>query len=99
MGKESLSSDTVLHLARLARLRVDAAEVPRLAADLERILSYVEVLDSVDTTGIEPTAHVQIERLPLRDDEPRPGLSREDALGQAPKRAAEGFTVPGFVEE
>lgn len=98
MGSPHLSSDVVLRLAHLARLAVPEAELPRLTEDLSKILGYVASLSAVDTTGIEPTAHV-IARLPLRDDVPREGLTAEQALAQAPETSDGGFVVPAFVTE
>ena len=99
MSGPSITPDTVRHLARLARLRVDDAELPRLAGELEKILGYVAMLDSVDTAGVEPTSHVQVDRLPFRADEPRPSLEHEVALSEAPHAVDDGFGVPAFVEE
>lgn len=99
MTHPEISEQTVLQLARLARLRLTEAELPRLTADLQKILAHVRSLDEVETEGVEPTAHVLIERLPLRDDEPRAGLDREVVLEQAPRHTGEGFSVPTFVEE
>ena len=49
--------------------------------------------------SVPPTAHVQLDRMPLRADEPRPGLTHEEALAQAPRVEGEGFAVPAFVDE
>jgi aspartyl-tRNA(Asn)/glutamyl-tRNA(Gln) amidotransferase subunit C len=95
----ALSEQDVLHVASLARLRLAPSEVSRMAVELSAILSYVQKLSELDTTNVAPTAHVQVERLALRDDEPRAGLRHEDALREAPRTAHDGFAVPGFVEE
>ncbi len=87
----------VLHLAKLAALSLDDGEADRLTSDLARIADYVEQLESLDTEGVPPTAHVQLDRMPLREDETRPGLSHEEALSQAPRTEEEGFAVPAFV--
>jgi aspartyl-tRNA(Asn)/glutamyl-tRNA(Gln) amidotransferase subunit C len=98
MSNPLLTSGTVLHLAQLARLELPADELPKITADLEKILGHVRSLDAVDTTGVEATAHVFLAALPLREDEPGPSLDREEVLGQAPRHADEGFAVPTFVE-
>jgi len=95
----ALSEKDVLHVASLARLRLRPEEISRMAAELSAILSYVEKLAEIDTTDVPPTAHVQIERIPLREDASRAGLSHQDALREAPRTAHDGFAVPGFVEE
>jgi aspartyl-tRNA(Asn)/glutamyl-tRNA(Gln) amidotransferase subunit C len=99
MASSPLTPDAVRRLARLSRLSVDDASLPRLAADLEKILGYVAMLEGVDTTGIETTAHVAVERMPLRPDEPHESLSHDAALASAPRKTEAGFAVPAFVEE
>jgi aspartyl-tRNA(Asn)/glutamyl-tRNA(Gln) amidotransferase subunit C len=88
----------VLHVAKLASLSLSDSEADRFAAELARIVGYVELLDELDTRDVPPTAHVALDRTPFRSDEPRPGLSHEDALAQAPRVEQGGFAVPTFVE-
>jgi aspartyl-tRNA(Asn)/glutamyl-tRNA(Gln) amidotransferase subunit C len=88
----------VHHVASLASLSLSAAEAARFEGELRKIVAYVAQLDEVDTRDVSPTAHVQLDRLPVRDDEVKPGLSHEDALAQAPSVDAGGFAVPTFVE-
>jgi aspartyl-tRNA(Asn)/glutamyl-tRNA(Gln) amidotransferase subunit C len=88
----------VLHVAKLASLSLSDAEVDRFAGELARIVGYVEQLDAVDTRDVPPTAHVQLDRMPLRPDEARPCLPRDEALAAAPQVDADGFAVPTFVE-
>jgi aspartyl-tRNA(Asn)/glutamyl-tRNA(Gln) amidotransferase subunit C len=88
----------VLHLAKLASLSLSDDEADHLAADLARIAAYVEQLESLDTSGVPPTAHVRLERMPLRDDQVVPCLPHDEALAQAPRVEEEGFAVPAFVE-
>jgi len=88
----------VQHVAKLASLTLTDAEAERFARELETIVAYVAQLDELDTTDVPPTAHVQLDRLPLRDDVVKPCLSHEDALAMAPAVEAEGFAVPTFVE-
>jgi aspartyl-tRNA(Asn)/glutamyl-tRNA(Gln) amidotransferase subunit C len=98
MSTPPLTSETVLHLAQLARLDIPAAELPKITADLAKILEHVRALDAVDTTGVEATAHVHLAALPLREDVVGASLDREEVLAQAPRHAEEGFAVPTFVE-
>lgn len=93
-----LSAETVIRMLRLSRLEVDAAELPRLTEDLANILGYVRILESVDTEGVVATAHLLLERLPLRADEVGESLSRDEILAEAPRHAGEGFSVPTFVD-
>jgi aspartyl-tRNA(Asn)/glutamyl-tRNA(Gln) amidotransferase subunit C len=63
-----IDSEELRRIAHLARLRIDPAEAESLAHDLARVLDYVAELSEVDTTGVEPTAHVLPIAAPLRDD-------------------------------
>jgi aspartyl-tRNA(Asn)/glutamyl-tRNA(Gln) amidotransferase subunit C len=89
-----IDRDQVLHVARLARLRLDEAEVERMSGELSTILDHIEKIGELDLDDVEPTSHViQVENV-LREDEPRPSMPRERALEQAPDPAAGGFGVP-----
>jgi aspartyl-tRNA(Asn)/glutamyl-tRNA(Gln) amidotransferase subunit C len=85
-------------VAKLASVSLTDGEADRFAGELARIVGYVEQLDQVDTRDVPPTAHVQLDRMPLRDDEGRPCLPHEEALAAAPQVDADGFAVPTFVE-
>lgn len=86
-------------IARLAHLELAPDELERLTRDLASILGYVRQLGELDLAGVEPTAHVQLERLSLREDEPISSLPRDLALREAPRVAMDGFAVPAFVDE
>lgn len=89
----------IRHVAELAELELTEDEEIRLVEEIGRIVAYVAELDALDTSGVPPTAHVTADAAaPLRADEPRPGLSHEDALAGAPRAAHGGFSVPTFVE-
>ena len=89
-----IERDQVLHVARLARLRLSDEEVDRMAGELSVILEHVETMDELPLEGVEPTSHVvQLENV-LREDVPRDSLPREVALDQAPDPADGGFRVP-----
>jgi aspartyl-tRNA(Asn)/glutamyl-tRNA(Gln) amidotransferase subunit C len=88
----------VLHVAKLSSLSLSSVEVDRFAAELARIVGYVEQLDEIDTSDVPPTAHVRLDRTPWREDEILPCLTREEALAQAPRVEHDGFAVPTFVE-
>jgi aspartyl-tRNA(Asn)/glutamyl-tRNA(Gln) amidotransferase subunit C len=91
--------DKVVHdVALLARLEVDPAEAPRFVKELQSILAYVEQLDDLDVSGIEPTSQVGAGvKTPLREDEAIPSDAREEALDQAPDRDGDYFRVPRVV--
>ena len=84
----------MLHVAKLARLRLTDDEVERMAGELSKILEYVETMNELDLDGVEPTSHVVDLTNVLREDVPRPSLDRETALEQAPDAAEGGFRVP-----
>ena len=89
-----IDRDQVLHVARLARLRLTDEEVERMGRELSVILEHVENIGKLDLDGVEPTAHVVKLENVLREDEPRPSLERERALEQAPGSDGAGFGVP-----
>jgi aspartyl-tRNA(Asn)/glutamyl-tRNA(Gln) amidotransferase subunit C len=95
----SITADEVRRIAHLAHLQVSPEETERLTRELGAIIAYVRQLEEVDTTNVPPTAHVELERLALRADEPETSLQRELALREAPRVAMEGFAVPAFVDE
>ena len=89
-----IDRDQVLHVAKLARLKLTDDEVDRMAEELSKILEHVETMNELDLEGVEPTSHVVDLTNVLREDVPRPGLPREKALEQAPDAAEGGFRVP-----
>jgi len=89
-----IDREQVLHVAKLARLRLSDAEVERMTGELSNILEHVERMDELDLDGVEPTSHVVELQNVLRDDVPRPSLPRERALQGAPDPADDGFRVP-----
>jgi aspartyl-tRNA(Asn)/glutamyl-tRNA(Gln) amidotransferase subunit C len=89
-----IDRDQVLHVARLARLRLNDEELERMPAELSKILEHVERMNKLDLAGVQPTSHVVELQNVLREDEPRPSLPRERALQGAPDVANGGFRVP-----
>ena len=90
-----LSRDQVLHVARLARLDVTAAELDRYAAELSKVVDWIDKISELgDLADVPPTAHVVALTNQLRADEPHASLPPETALAQAPEPADAGFRVP-----
>ena len=84
----ALSTEEVRRIAALARLRLSPEEEIRLAGELSAILDYVRQLEELDLTGVEPMTHaLAAAETPFREDAVLPGLSPEEALGNAPARA------------
>jgi aspartyl-tRNA(Asn)/glutamyl-tRNA(Gln) amidotransferase subunit C len=89
-----IEREQVLHVARLARLRLSDAEVERMAGELSGILEHVDRIGELDLDDVPPTSHVvELENV-LRADEPRPSWPRDVVLGQAPDPAEGAFRVP-----
>ena len=84
----------VLHVARLARLRLSEDEVERMSGELSTILDHIEKINELDLEGVEPTSHVVDVENVLRPDEPRPSWPRERMLAEAPEVAGDAFVVP-----
>jgi aspartyl-tRNA(Asn)/glutamyl-tRNA(Gln) amidotransferase subunit C len=84
----------VLHVARLARLRLSEDEVGRMSSELSSVLDHIEKINELDLEGVEPTTHVVEIVNVLRPDEPRPSWPRERILDGAPDSAQDGFRVP-----
>jgi len=88
----------VRYVARLARIDLTDEEVGRFQSQLSRVLEYVEQLGRLDVSGVEPTAHANPIFNVFRADEPRPGLTREAALANAPHAANGLVMMPKVVE-
>lgn len=93
-----LTPADVRKVASLARLKVSDAEVASLTTDLTAILGYVDVLNEIDTTGIEPMVHAVELHNVLRADSVVESLSRAAALSNAPRSDGECFLVPAIIE-
>jgi aspartyl-tRNA(Asn)/glutamyl-tRNA(Gln) amidotransferase subunit C len=89
-----IDREQVLHVAKLARLKLSDEEVERMSGELSAILEHVDNINELDLEGVEPTTHVVPLENVLREDEPRPSLPRERALEQAPDADESGFRVP-----
>ena len=89
-----IDREQVLHVARLARLRLTDDEVERMSSELSSILDHIEKISELDLENVEPTSHVvEVENV-LRADEPRESWPRERILEEAPDPADGGFRVP-----
>ena len=87
----------VEHVARLARLSFTDAEKGTLTAQLNQILAYMEQLDSLDTSAVEPLSQVIDLHNVFREDLHRPGVTAEEALRNAPARTGDLFRVPKAI--
>jgi aspartyl-tRNA(Asn)/glutamyl-tRNA(Gln) amidotransferase subunit C len=90
----AISRDEVVHVARLARLALTEEELDRFAGQLDAILEAVGKVAELDLSGVEPTLHPLKLSNVWADDEPRPCLSVEEALANAPEAEDGAFRVP-----
>jgi aspartyl-tRNA(Asn)/glutamyl-tRNA(Gln) amidotransferase subunit C len=85
-------------VARLARLELSEEEKKTFGDQLEQILTYMEQLNRLDTTGVEPTSHAILVQNAFREDETRPSSAREEVMGIAPEEEDRHFRVPRIIE-
>ena len=93
-----LTLQEVEHIARLARLELTDGQNARYRRQLEAILDYIAKLQELDTNDVPPTASGPAAETPLRADEPRPGLSKDELLKNAPEQADGQFKIPPVFE-
>ncbi len=89
---------TVRRIARLARIKITDAEAQSLDKELTQILEWVEQLDEVDTSGVEPMTRVVAQKLKMRTDVVADGEKAEEVTANAPLSEDHFFVVPKVVE-
>ena len=94
----AIDAATVKKVARLARIRVEDAELEPLAGELSGILAWIEQLNEVDTEGVEPMTSVVAAKLPMRQDVVTEPGDPARILANAPKSERNFFIVPKVVE-
>lgn len=94
----SVDIDTVKRVARLARIAVDEDDAQRMTGELNVILGFVEQLNEVDVTGVEPMTSVIPISMKMRRDEVTDGAKAEDIVANAPASGDRFFLVPKVVE-
>ena len=94
-----ISKEEVEHVAKLARLEITETEKEAFSQQLSGILTYMEQLKSVDTSGVEPTATVLEQTNVFREDQVRPSLPVGKALMNAPESEEGYFVVPKIIED
>lgn len=93
-----VTNEDVKHIANLSRLSVPEDEMEMFTEQFNQILSYADILQKVDTTGIEPTPYVLPLSNVLREDVAKEGVSHDEALKNAPEEHNGGFKVPRVLE-
>lgn len=92
-----ISKKEVYHVAHLARLDIDEADIDRLAGQIGTILDYVDTLKQVDTTGVAATSHAITLTNAFRADESQDHLETEAVLANAPQKDDGTFLVPKVI--
>ena len=95
---EKITIKEVEHVANLARLEFNEEEKKRLAQQLAKILDYIDQLNKLDTSNVEPTSHVIPVKNVIRPDVVKPSLPKEEALANAPSNVNGLFEVPKIIE-
>jgi aspartyl-tRNA(Asn)/glutamyl-tRNA(Gln) amidotransferase subunit C len=96
-----ITEQEVRYVAALANLSLSDDEVRKLAKDLDEILTHVDKLNELDTSGVEPMAQVLYdaeETATLREDAEQPTISNAEAMANAPLASAGYFKVPKVIE-
>jgi aspartyl-tRNA(Asn)/glutamyl-tRNA(Gln) amidotransferase subunit C len=94
-----LTEEEVRHVAMLARLGLSEEEVEMMRVQLPEVLTYIAILEKLDTSAIAPTAQIISHQNVMRADEPRPSWSVQDILSNAPAVEDDFFRVPAVLEE
>lgn len=94
----NIDRETLEKIAHLSRLELTEAELAKYQGDLSKILTWMEKLNELDTTAVEPLIHISSETNVLRADETGPSLPQQDALMPAPKQDGNYFRVPKVIE-
>jgi aspartyl-tRNA(Asn)/glutamyl-tRNA(Gln) amidotransferase subunit C len=96
---DKISEEQVRKVAQLGRLELSDSEVSQFSGQLSAIKEYIEKLNELNTDGVEPLAHCLPVHNVLRDDTPRPSLSNEQALANAPDTEDVYFKVPKILDD
>ena len=94
----NINTEMVDYISELSRLELEAGEKQAMTAQLEQIIAYMDVLNKLDTAGVDPMSHVFPVKNVLREDEVMPSQDRGELLAGAPVPDGEAFLVPKAVE-
>ena len=93
-----ITKEMVDYVSTLSRLKLDEAAKEKMQGELQQIIAYMDVLNTLDTEGVEPMSHVFPVKNVLREDEVKPSMDRGELLKNAPAADDEAFLVPKTVE-
>ncbi len=94
-----IDKDLVDKIAHLARLEFDDQQKVKIEQDLNNILSFMESLNELDTSSVEPLIYMTEEKNVFRKDEQKQEISHDEALKNAPKKDSDYFRVPKVIEQ
>ena len=94
---KKVSEETIEYVGILAKLELSEAEKETAREDMEKMLDYIDTLNELDTSGIEPMSHVFPVNNVFREDVVTNGDSKEEILANAPKRRNDSFEVPKTI--
>ncbi|HLL44260.1 MAG TPA: Asp-tRNA(Asn)/Glu-tRNA(Gln) amidotransferase subunit GatC [Segetibacter sp.] len=94
-----VNDELVDKLANLARLTFEPAEKAEIKRDLQKMISFIEQLNELDTTGVEPLLFMTDEVNVLREDEVKGSITREEGLLNAPVKDEQFFKVPKVIKK
>jgi aspartyl-tRNA(Asn)/glutamyl-tRNA(Gln) amidotransferase subunit C len=94
-----VNDDLINNLARLARLEFNDTEREEIKDDLQKMIAFIDKLNELDTTGVEPLLHMSDNVNVLREDEVKGSISREDALKNAPVHDEQFFKAPKVIKK
>lgn len=93
-----ITRETIEYVANLARLNLSENEKEKLTEDMADIITYVDKLNELDTSNVEPTSHVMLIRNIFREDKVEKSYDREKIIANAPASENGCFKVPKVVE-
>lgn len=94
-----VNDDLINNLAQLAKLEFNDAERNEIKNDLQKMIAFIDKLNELDTTGVEPLLHMSENVNVLREDEVKGSISREEALKNAPLHDEQFFKVPKVIKK
>lgn len=96
---KSITVDEVRHISHLCRLQLSQEDIDRFTADLGEIIDYVNQIQKLDTSGIDPTFQTAPLSNIFREDIIKKSLSPEEVLSNAPDRESDYFRMPRIMEK
>ena len=94
-----VNDELINNLAQLARLEFNNEEKIEIKNDLQKMIAFIDKLNEIDTSGVEPLLHMSENINVLRDDEVKGSICREDALKNAPLHDEQFFKVPKVIRK